>query len=242
MTRLIPSMDLLGGQCVRLRQGRFDQVTRSDADVWRRVHCYHSSGADELHVVDLEGALSGESSQIGLISDLLRRVPIAVQVGGGVRTTRRAREYLDAGASRVVVGSLAVTSPREVESMIAELGAEKITISVDFRVVDGALKPAINGWTRFSNVDVEAIVSYFAVYEGLRFLCTDISRDGMLAGIDLTYYRQIAAITGAGRLIASGGYKNEDDLASCAAIGLHGVVVGTALFDEQIAPRKSTSC
>ena len=232
MTRIIPSIDILGGQCVRLRQGRFDDVMHTDSRPLDRLTDYVLAGAQEIHIVDLEGARSGSSEQLELVCSLIRSVPVEVGVGGGIRTLERAKKLLDAGASRIVVGSLAATKPDEMRQLIDEFGDDKVTVAVDFRQVDGVARPATEAWTRLGDVTIFDVVARFADLAQLRFLCTDITRDGMSGGVAVDVYSRIAASLPPDRLVASGGYRNRDDLEACRALGLHGVIVGSALFKD----------
>lgn len=226
---LIPAVDVRAGRCVRLRQGDFAQETiyaRDPAEVARR---WEAEGARRLHVVDLDGARSGVRSNAAVIERLIRAVAIPVQVGGGIRSLEVAREVLDAGAERVIVGTAAVERPEELGAWLEALGEGRIVVGVDAR--EGRV--ATRGWLETTAVSVDELCGALADAGVRRILFTDIARDGTLAGPNA---RALRAITAGGRLrvLASGGIATTDDLRVVAAAGAEGAIVGTALYDGRL--------
>ena len=237
--RLIPAIDLRDGRCVRLLKGDFAQETRYAVDPVELAVQYRELGALWLHVVDLDGAKRGEPVNLALIERMRAAADIEVQLGGGIRT----RASLDAAlrvASRAVIGSLAVSDPDLVAGWLAELGPERLTLALDVRLdADGTPLIATHGWTRASTLTLaDAIARY--VPAGLRnVLCTDIDRDGALAGPNTALYAECAARWPGIAFQASGGVRDAADLAALAATGVAATVSGKALLEGRLTPEET---
>jgi len=240
---LIPAIDLRGGQCVRLLQGRFDAETVYAQDPLTVLEQYLALGARWIHVVDLDGARDGSQGNrtaIGRIADRAGRD--VVQVGGGVRTRRVAEELFALGVARVVVGSVAVTQPDEVAAWIREFGAERIVLAFDVRLDEtGTPRLATHGWERQTQTSLwDAVERYLPA--GLRHvLCTDVARDGALTGPNVALYAECARRYSSIEWQASGGVSAAADLHALAATGAAAVISGRALLEgrlkaEEIAP------
>ncbi|MCK5575110.1 MAG: 1-(5-phosphoribosyl)-5-((5-phosphoribosylamino)methylideneamino)imidazole-4-carboxamide isomerase, partial [Sphingomonadales bacterium] len=180
-----PAIDLIGGQCVRLEEGDFDRTTTYDATPIDVAHSYRDAGAAWMHVVDLDGAKAGRPAQTDVIASLAAVDGLSVQAGGGVRALDDVLALLEAGVSRVVVGSLCVKEPDLVKSWIASLGADKLTLALDVRSEGNDFKIATHGWQETSDVSLFDVVADFVTAGGQHFLVTDISRDGMLEGVNV---------------------------------------------------------
>ena len=176
---VIPALDLLGGRCVRLYQGDFNQVTVYDENPVDLARRYRDAGMHRLHVVDLDGARSGEPGNLDLIAELTGDLGLAVQIGGGLRDLERVRTLLDTGASRVVIGSAAVTDPQMVIGWINELGAERVIPAFDVKLNQQG-EPVVHthGWTKNSEQTLWELMDCYAGTGAMDFLCTDISKDG----------------------------------------------------------------
>jgi phosphoribosylformimino-5-aminoimidazole carboxamide ribotide isomerase len=223
---LYPSIDVLGGDVVRLQQGDYDRVTNYAASPTELVTAYAKAGCRWLHVVDLDAARSGDTPNLALITDLVAHAgsDMRVQVGGGVRSVDRARELHRLGVHRVVIGSAAVQNPLLVSRVASFI---PVCVGLDHR--DGYL--ATDGWTIQSDVSVTDALDTFTAAEA--FLITDIGRDGMLTGPDLAGITAAVNTTKAD-VIASGGVGSLDDITSLGMItGLHGVITGRALMENR---------
>ncbi|MFZ8968614.1 MAG: HisA/HisF-related TIM barrel protein [Ilumatobacteraceae bacterium] len=223
---LYPSIDLLGGDVVRLQQGDYDRVTNYSAPPTELVNSYADAGCRWLHVVDLDAARSGDNPNLALIAEIVAHAgsEMRVQVGGGVRSVGRARELHRLGVHRVVIGSAAVQDPPLVSTVASFM---PVCVGLDHR--DGFL--ATDGWTRQSDMSVAEALDALTAAEA--FLITDIGRDGMLSGPDLAGIAT-AVETTAADVIASGGVGSLDDIASLAMVdGLHGVITGRALMENR---------
>ena len=233
--RLIPAIDLQGGKCVRLYQGRFDQSTEYSDDPAQVAREFAELQARELHVVDLDGARSGTQENRDIIAAICAETRLSVQLGGGIRDYDTLCDWLAAGVSRCVIGSVAVTEPDAVKSWLVKLGAEFVVLALDVNI-DDAGNPMIttHGWTRATSTSVfECIDDFLKV--GLRHvLCTDVSRDGAMAGPNLDLYAQVMARYPNLQLQASGGVRNIRDLEALRALGVPAAISGRALLDGSI--------
>ena len=222
---VIPAIDLRGGRCVRLHQGDFQRETVFSDDPLAMALRWQEQGGPRLHVVDLDGAATGEPAHIEVISAIVAALDIPVQVGGGIRSAATARAWLDAGVERVVIGTAAVRDPGMVRDVCREHGSERVVVSVDAR--DGMV--ALQGWTEASEVSVLELARRMAGLGVVRLLYTDIARDGMLTGPDVETNAQLARETGMA-VLASGGVASVDDIRQLAPTGVEGVIVGRALY------------
>jgi phosphoribosylformimino-5-aminoimidazole carboxamide ribotide isomerase len=191
---------------------------------------FRDAGLTSLHVVDLEGAKSGHIINWKALSSILEIASIQIQVGGGIRTRQDICRLFDAGAARVVIGSLAVESPHVVQDWIREFGTERFVIAVDVR--DGAV--AHKGWLERAHLTPSAFVEAMALAGATSFLCTDINLDGMLGGPNLELYRSLVAGFPSIHLTASGGVSGITDIENLAATGCYAVVVGKALYEGKV--------
>lgn len=225
---LYPAMDLMGGRCVRLAQGKFDRRTTYEADPAEALTEFAAAGAEWAHVVDLDGARAGAPRQHDLIAALASSAPLKLQVAGGVRTRDHVAHLLDAGAARVVVGSLAVKAPELVAAMLAEFGADRITLALDVDMSDGAALVITHGWSEKSSLSLWDVAD---MYKARHLLVTDIGRDGMLSGPNFDLIRQCVERLPDWDLQASGGVAQVSDLMLLAQAGAAGAIVGKALWE-----------
>ena len=222
---VIPAIDLRGGRCVRLRQGDFGRETVFSDDPVAVARRWQAEGAGRLHLVDLDGAATGRPVHLRIISAIVSALDIPVQVGGGIRGADAARDWLAAGAERVVIGTAAVRDPGMVAAVCGEHGGERVVVAVDAR--DGVV--LVEGWTESGEVTALDLGRRMAGLGVARLLYTDIARDGMMSGPDLDNSARLARETGMA-VLASGGVGSEEDVRSLASTGVEGVVVGRALY------------
>jgi phosphoribosylformimino-5-aminoimidazole carboxamide ribotide isomerase len=233
---VIPAIDLLGGRCVRLYQGDFNQVIRYDQDPLELARSYQAAGMTRLHVVDLDGAKTGDPLNLPLITRLAGELGMAVQAGGGIRSLDRARALLDAGAERVVVGSVAAEQPEEALAWLKALGAGRLVLAFDVRTApDADPQVQTRGWTQASGTSLWTLMTTFMEAGARHFLCTDIARDGTLAGPNVDLYREARARQPEARVIASGGVSGLADLEALRTAGAAAVVTGKALLDGRLS-------
>jgi phosphoribosylformimino-5-aminoimidazole carboxamide ribotide isomerase len=229
---LIPAIDLLDGRCVRLLHGNFDKVTpyiKPPADLARE---YAEAGASWLHVVDLAASRDGERADTGALFDLLAAAAQSVQTGGGVRAGKDVAARLEAGATRVVVGSLCVTESPRFLRWLGEFGAERLVAALDVRMDDeGTHWPRTHGWTSRGDRNLWELLDEFAAGGLQHLLCTDISRDGALSGPNFTLYAEIVERYPQLSVQASGGVAGLKDLERLKPTGVAGAITGKALLE-----------
>lgn len=231
---LIPAIDLRNGRCVRLLRGEFDRETRYELDPRALARDYRTAGARWLHIVDLDGAASGERGNAALIARIAAASDLAVQLGGGIRNERSLEEAL-ACADRVVIGSLAVTEPDTVAGWLERYGPERIVLGLDVRLgTDGEARVTTHGWTRDSELTLAAALGQFSAAGLKHVLCTDVARDGALSGPNVELYGAVQAEWPAIALQASGGIRSAADLEALAAAGVAAAVSGKALLEQRI--------
>ncbi|WP_336817993.1 1-(5-phosphoribosyl)-5-[(5-phosphoribosylamino)methylideneamino]imidazole-4-carboxamide isomerase [Cedecea sp. MMO-103] len=240
---IIPALDLIDGNVVRLHQGDYGQQRDYGSDPLPRLQDYQAQGAEVLHLVDLTGAKDPAARQIPLLQKLLAGVSVPVQVGGGVRTEQDVEALLDAGAARVVVGSTAVKSPALVQSWFKRFGADALVLALDVRIdAEGNKQVAVSGWQETSGTTLEQLVDEFLPFGLKHVLCTDISRDGTLAGSNVELYQEVCARFPQVAFQASGGIGGLDDIAALRGSGVKGVIVGRALLEGKFNVKEAISC
>ncbi|WGM46006.1 1-(5-phosphoribosyl)-5-[(5- phosphoribosylamino)methylideneamino] imidazole-4-carboxamide isomerase [Brevundimonas sp. NIBR10] len=229
---IYPAIDLREGVCVRLMHGRFDQVTQYDDNPADRLAGFVAEGATWVHIVDLDGAKAGKAVQHELIGKLAAGTTASIQSGGGVRTAEDVERLVDAGVTRVVVGSLAVTKPDEVAAWLARFGPERLTLAFDVRVgEDGVPTPSLKGWTEAAGFDLWSALDRYPAGTLSHVLITDVGRDGALTGPNLDLLGEARRRRPDLKIQASGGVSSLDDLTAAAAIGCDGAIVGRAIYE-----------
>ena len=226
-----PAIDLRGGVCVRLMHGRFDAVTRYDDDPAARLAAFAAAGADWAHIVDLDGAEAGRALQHALIGDLAAAIDVRIQSGGGVRSADDVQRLLDAGVSRVVVGSLAVSDPDAVSGWLARFGPDRLTLAIDVKADGDRYIPALKGWTEAASVDLWTALDRYPPGAVKHLLVTDVGRDGALTGPNLDLLAEIRQRRPDLWLQASGGVAELSDLTGARSVGASGAIVGRALYE-----------
>ena len=226
--QIFPAIDLSGGQVVRLYQGDYDQMTVYGQDPCAVARDFLAAGATYLHVVDLDGAKDGTLANFNSIAAIARQGGLYIEVGGGIRTEERIRQYLDLGVSRCVLGTIAVKDFTFTERMARKYG-DQIAVGVDAR--DGYV--AINGWKELSNEKgVDFCRRLYKAGVGT-VIYTDISRDGAERGTNLALYRELSAIDGL-NVTASGGVSSLDELRELQRIGTSAAILGKALYTGRL--------
>ena len=231
---LYPAMDLIEGKIVRLRQGRFDEVTTYHSLPAEALGAFEDCGATWAHVVDLDGAKAGKPVQHELLRELVRNSPIKLQVAGGVRTAEHVDFLIDNGASRVVVGSLAVRDPELTGALIERFGPDSITLSLDVRLVDGVPLVATHGWQEDSGLSLWDVAARYP--NARHLLLTDIGRDGMLDGPNHDLLEEAVRRLPYLAIQASGGVTTIEDIEQLTT---DGAILGRALWEDRIDLREA---
>lgn len=230
---IYPAIDLKGGKCVRLRQGRFDDVTVYGEDPVKMGLRWKLDGAKWLHIVDLDGAKTGTPNKenVDAVRRIIQQVGLPVQLGGGIRNSVLVERMLQMGVARVVVGT-AVAQDAELAEGLFTVYGENVAVGVDAR--DG--KVSIQGWLEHSGEAAVAFVQRMAGLGAKRFIFTDIARDGMLQGVNIPSLAQVAAAVPNAKVIASGGVATLADIDALIAVrsasvpNVDGVIIGKALY------------
>lgn len=233
--RLIPAIDLRAGRCVRLFQGDFERQTEYSDDPVGMARRFSELNVRDLHVVDLDGAQSGEQMNRAIVTAIARETPLAVQLGGGIRDAGTIGAWLDSGVARCVVGSVAVTAPGELRRWLEEFGPDRLVLALDVRI-DGEGTPWLttHGWTKTSSTTLWDALDDFSDAGIRHVLCTDVSRDGAMTGPNVELYRDVLARYPGLLLQASGGVRNAGDLHALSDAGLPAAISGRALLDGAI--------
>lgn len=240
---IIPAIDLIDGAVVRLYQGDYNQKTEYKLDPVDVVHSYADQGATWLHIVDLTGAKDTSKRQLTLIRSMVDTQRMQFQAGGGIRTEEDVAQLLEAGVSRVVIGSLAVKQPELVIGWMRKYGAEKVVLALDVNInAAGERMIATHGWQEDSGVALEALLSDFEEVGVKHVLCTDISRDGTLQGSNVALYQDVCTKFPAVSWQASGGIGGLDDIRALRPTGVGGVILGRALLEGKFTVEEAIAC
>lgn len=221
---IIPAIDIKDGRCVRLYQGKYEEVTVFDHDPVAVARRWEQLGAQRIHVVDLDGAKAGRPVNAQIVFAIVRAVNIPVQLGGGLRDQGAVDAALNLGVDRAILGTAALRDPQLIARLVEKYG-ERIVVGVDAR--DGLV--AAQGWTETSHVRTEELVQRMSQMGVRTVIYTDISRDGTLEGPNVDAVAELVQLNGP-EIIASGGVARLEDLVALAGTGAAGVIVGKALY------------
>ena len=231
---LFPAIDIKNGQCVRLRQGSFQDVLVYSDIPLKIAKQWEASGASFIHIVDLDGALVGHSVNDDVIKSIVDEVKIPIQVGGGIRTIKDIENKLNLGIERVIIGTKAVKDPGFIKEAIATFGSRRIVIGIDAN--DGMV--AIEGWVKVSSYQAVSLALEMKRLGVKTIVYTDISKDGMLQGPNIAHTREMVQATGL-NIIASGGVSSLKDLEMLKEIEVYGAIMGKALYENRIDLKKA---
>lgn len=226
--KIYPAIDLYGGKAVRLVRGDYAQMTVYSDDPVSVSKGFAAAGAEYIHLVDLEGAKTGETPNLELIRSIVSESGLKAEVGGGIRSAQAIEKYVNAGVMRVILGTAAITEEGFVRDMVKEYG-DKIAVGVDVR--DGLV--AIKGWQELTDRKCLEFCAEMQSYGVKTIICTDISKDGLLGGANFELYRQLKDRLGLD-IIASGGVSSVEDIRRLSTLDIHGAIVGKALYTGAI--------
>jgi phosphoribosylformimino-5-aminoimidazole carboxamide ribotide isomerase len=240
---IYPAIDCREGHCVRLYQGDYQQEIIYGNSPVEIANAFAAEGATWLHLVDLDSAKNLSNSQTTLIKRLIKEVPLSVQVGGGIRTIDQIEAYFESGAARVVIGSLAVTSPAIVQTWLQRFDAEQLVLAFDVTFdLNNQPRVMTHAWQQTSQYFLFELISTY-VTQGLKHvLCTDISRDGTLTGPNIRLYQALAKQFPALNIQASGGIRALKDFTNLKQMGVAGAITGRALYEKKFSLTEALSC
>jgi phosphoribosylformimino-5-aminoimidazole carboxamide ribotide isomerase len=227
--RLIIAIDIIGGKCVRLTRGDFNtkKVYNEDpVDVAKQVE---DNGLKYLHLVDLDGAKNRKVENLKVLEKIASKTSLTIDFGGGIRTLDDVKTIINAGASQVTAGSIAVTNTKMLLEWVSEIGPPKIILGADCI----NRKVSTSGWIETSDKDIISYISYYRSHGMMYTVCTDIDKDGMLKGPSTELYKEIMEKTDI-NLIASGGITTIDDIESLTSIGCEGAIIGKAVYEGKL--------
>lgn len=238
MIEIIPAIDIINGQCVRLTKGNYNTQKVYDSDPVAVALRFEQMGVKRLHVVDLDGARSKHIVNIDILRRITSETSLVVDFGGGIKSDDDIEKALEAGAAMVTVGSIAVTDPERTQHWIRQYGADRFILGADAR--DGRI--SINGWKEDTGEELLNFIRRYYEHGIHRVLCTDISRDGMLQGPATELYRTIMQAFPNLHLIASGGVSGNADILALDAAGIPAVVFGKAFYEGNIRLEELIVC
>lgn len=240
---IIPAIDLIQGKTVRLYQGSYDKTTEYQQTPLQLRDLYAEAGAGILHLVDLTGAKNAADRQLELLTSLMKNAPLPVQVGGGVRTAADVEQLLAAGASRVVVGSVAIREPETVQGWLRTYGGDKIVLALDVSInAKGDKTLPSHGWIEESTITLEQVLDGFIAAGAKHVLCTDISKDGTLQGPNVALYAELVQNYPQIQWQASGGVGSLADIKALKPTGVAGVILGRALLEGKFTAEEAIQC
>ncbi len=237
--QIYPAIDLKNGQCVRLYQGSYDQVTIYENDPLKTAVSFAEQGAEFIHIVDLDGAKQGHSVNLSIIEQIARETDLTVQTGGGIRSEQQVTDLLAAGISRVVLGSIAAKEIATVKKWLDQYGADKIVLALDIRFDDaGVPRLAVHGWQTATEKSLWDILDDYQS-SALHVLCTDIALDGTLQGPNVKLYQACVDRYPQLQFQASGGISCLNDLTQLAKVPVASVIIGKALYENKFSLRSA---
>jgi cyclase len=226
--KIIPAIDLLNGQCVRLQQGDYDKSTLYSADPILIAQQFEKLGASLLHIVDLDGARAGHPLNINTILKIAKSVNIPLQVGGGIRTVQEAEMYLESGIYRIVIGTSAIKNPVILQKLLAKYDAERIVIGIDFK----NQQLGVNGWSESIKLELSEFLLTLKNLGVTTLITTDIVKDGMLQGPNTQLIKML--IPYGFKVILAGGISHLNDIKMANAASAEGVIIGKAIYEGLI--------
>ena len=226
--KIFPAIDLKDKKAVRLLKGDYNKVTVFNDNPVEVAKNFEKCGAEYLHVVDLDGAKDGDTTNFDVVKAIIDNTSLKVEIGGGIRTEEVIKKYIDAGAFRVILGTVAITEPEFTEEMIRKYG-NKIAIGVD--ISNGFV--AVKGWTEISKVSCDELFEKMEKAGADTIICTDISKDGAMEGTNLQLYKELSEKFNI-KIIASGGVSDMENIKALTKLNVFGAIVGKALYLEKI--------
>ena len=240
--KIIPAIDLKDGKCVRLLKGDFDKTTEYSDDPVAMSRCFSKLDVQDLHVIDLDGARSGKQENRSIVQAIAANTGLDIQLGGGIRDRSAVADWLRNGVARCIIGSMAITDIPKVTDWLGEFGPERLVLALDVNVADnGTPMLTTHGWTRESDESLWSCLDRYADHGVRHVLCTDVSRDGAMAGPNIQLYQETLRRYPELQLQASGGVRDINDLQALRDSGIPAAISGRALLDGAITAQEVAS-
>jgi len=228
--RIIPAIDIIDGKCVRLTQGDYAQKKIYHEDPVAVARSFEDAGLTDLHVVDLDGAKAGKVMNWAVVEAICKATKLTVDFGGGIKTEKDVNIVFNSGAALATIGSLAVKNEFEFVKWLLQFGADKFLLGADVKEE----KITVGGWLETTEITIYDFLQKYIDHGVQQVFCTDVSKDGLLAGPSVELYKKIIERFPGLHFIASGGVSNMNDVESLAAIGCKGVIIGKAIYENRI--------
>lgn len=228
--KIIPAIDIIDGSCVRLSQGDYNRKTTYSSDPLSVARSFEDAGLKRLHLVDLDGAKAGKIMNAAVLEKIAANTQLQIDFGGGIHIEESVASVINAGATWVTVGSVAVKAPEKLEQWIARFGGDRFMLGAD---VNGT-KLAVSGWTETTDVEIVPFLDKWTAAGIQQVFCTDISKDGLLEGPSTALYRSLLQRFPHLQLIASGGVSSIEDLQVLQELGCSAAIVGKAIYENKI--------
>jgi phosphoribosylformimino-5-aminoimidazole carboxamide ribotide isomerase len=228
--QIIPAIDIIDGSCVRLSQGDYNRKTTYSSDPLSVARSFEDAGLKRLHLVDLDGAKAGKIMNAAVLEKIAANTQLQIDFGGGIHIEESVASVINAGATWVTVGSVAVKAPEKLEQWIARFGGDRFMLGAD---VNGT-KLAVSGWTETTDVEIVPFLDKWTAAGIQQVFCTDISKDGLLEGPSTALYRSLLQRFPHLQLIASGGVSSIEDLQVLRELGCSAAIVGKAIYENKI--------
>lgn len=231
---VIPAIDILDGMCVRLKKGDYGTASKVAESAFDTARSFEDAGAEYIHIVDLNGAKSGESDNFALIKELAAAVSAPIEVGGGIRNMKTVEKYINAGVSRVILGSAALRDRDFLLESIREYGRDKVSVGVD--VLDGDVRT--DGWLKASGKDYIDFAKALEADGVKNLIVTDIKTDGMLSGPNISMLEKLKAAVSCD-ITSSGGVSSFDDIVNLGSLDIYGAICGKAVYTGSLDLKKA---
>ena len=236
--QLIPAIDLLNGQCVRLFQGDFNDITYYDKDPLSLAKYYESLGLSRLHLVDLDGTRDGISMNENIVEQIIDSTNLEVQMGGGLRSKSQIRKWLESSINYLVIGSYAIENIADFNLFLNDEDKRRFIIALDVRTDISPPEVMIKGWKESSGMDLWSLIKEFIDFGFNDFLITDIQKDGTLQGPNIELYERCMKLSPGSRFICSGGVSSIEDLIRLRDKSIHAAVAGKSLLENKISQKE----
>ena len=236
--QLIPAIDLLNGQCVRLFQGDFNDITYYDKDPVSLAKYYESLGLSRIHLVDLDGTRDGITMNENIVEQIINVTNLEVQMGGGLRSKSKIRKWLESSINYLVIGSYAIENIKDFNLFVDDQDKRKIIIALDVRTDISPPEVMIKGWKESSGMDLWSLIKEFVNFGFNDFLITDIQKDGTLKGPNIQLYERCMKASPGARFICSGGVSSIEDLIKLRDKSIHAAVAGKSLLENKISQQE----
>ena len=232
--KILPAIDLQNGRCVRLLKGDFKEVTEYNNDPIAQVNIFKSHQLNCLHIVDLDGAETGNQLNKDVITKILEIPDISIQVGGGIRTIRQVENMLEIGVSRIILGT-ALFQRNFIQDLMNNFDSSQIVLALDFKIINDIPTIYTHGWQDNSKIPLYEFISDQSFYSNI--LATDISLDGVMQGPSYSVYKDLLHLFPSINLIASGGIRSLDDLNNLKSLSIKETIIGKAIYEKNISLR-----